>query len=141
MARGYVFFTFVTLKQHYFKEGDKASLCLSGHNPLDAAAVSVFACQDFKCVGQHDSALLLLACAPARSTSTAPSPPHPLPAGSWERHCPVAGISHHPSLGKEQRQIPYFQSAVFKRCHSSVQRSRLTLNSLTAPLSVFLLNK
>lgn len=62
MARGYVFFTFVTLKQHYFKEGDKASLCLNGHNPLDAAAVSVFACQDFKCVGQHDlaSALPLL---------------------------------------------------------------------------------
>lgn len=39
MAKGYVFSIFVILKQHYFKQGDKASLCLNHHNPLDTATV------------------------------------------------------------------------------------------------------
>lgn len=40
MAKGTCFLFFVILKQHYFKQGDKASLCLNSHNPLDTAAVS-----------------------------------------------------------------------------------------------------
>jgi len=40
MAKGYAFSIFAILKQHYFKQGDKAHLCLNGHSPLGTAVVS-----------------------------------------------------------------------------------------------------